>query len=78
VEWASIYRHIPIPTDDSEVVWVGVNHGLALAKKHGSEVTVVTELLGSQSLPINCQLLPLRNAGTISRPPDMIRIKSNL
>jgi nucleotide-binding universal stress UspA family protein len=54
VEWASIYRHIPIPTDDSEVVWVGVNHGLALAKKHGSEVTVVTALLGSQSLPINC------------------------
>lgn len=45
-----MYSHILIPTDGSEVASIGVDHGLALAKEHGSEVTVVTvtEPLGGQ------------------------------
>jgi nucleotide-binding universal stress UspA family protein len=45
-----MYAHILIPTDGSEVAQIGVNQGLALAKKHGSKVTAitVTEPLGGQ------------------------------
>ena len=45
-----MYEHILIPTDGSAVAQVGVRHGLALAKKHGSKATVVTvtEPLGGQ------------------------------
>lgn len=45
-----MYAHILIPTDGSEVAQIGVNQGLALAKKHGSKVTSVsvTEPLGGQ------------------------------
>jgi nucleotide-binding universal stress UspA family protein len=37
-----VYTHILISTDGSEVAQKGVDHGLALAKKLGSDVTVVT------------------------------------
>ena len=45
-----MYDHILIPTDGSAVAQIGVDHGLALAKKHGSKVSVVTvtEPLGGQ------------------------------
>ncbi len=37
-----MYHHILIPTDGSQVAQIGVDHGLELAKKHGSKVTIVT------------------------------------
>ncbi len=45
-----MYDHILIPTDGSVVAQLGVRHGLALARKHGSKATVVTvtEPLGGQ------------------------------
>lgn len=45
-----MYRHILISSDGSELAQLGVNHGLALAKLHGSKVTAVTvtEPLGGQ------------------------------
>ncbi len=45
-----MYSHILIPTDGSDVAQIGVDHGLALASKHGSKVTAVTvtEPLGGQ------------------------------
>lgn len=45
-----MYAHILLPTDGSEVAQIGVDHGLALAKKHGSKVTAitVTEPFGGQ------------------------------
>lgn len=45
-----MYDHILIPTDGSAVAQIGVRHGLALAKEHGSKATVatVTEPLGGQ------------------------------
>ena len=45
-----MYEHILLPTDGSEVAEAGIAHGLSLACKHGSKVTVVTvtEPLGGQ------------------------------
>jgi len=45
-----VYEHILLPTDGSDVAESGVIHGLNLARKHGSKVTVVTvtEPLGGQ------------------------------
>jgi len=45
-----MYDHILIPTDGSRIAQIGVDHGLDLAKKHGSKVTIatVTEPLGGQ------------------------------
>ena len=37
-----MYQHILLPTDGSEIAEAGVVHGLDLACKHGSKVTVVT------------------------------------
>lgn len=45
-----MYEHILLSTDGSDVAQTGVDHGLRLACKHGSRVTVVTvtEPLGGQ------------------------------
>ncbi|MCC6203588.1 MAG: universal stress protein [Hyphomicrobiales bacterium] len=45
-----MYDHILIPTDGSEVAQIGVDQGLALARKHGGRVTAitVTEPMGGQ------------------------------
>ena len=45
-----MYEHILLPTDGSDVAEAGIAHGLNLACKHGSKVTVVTvtEPLGGQ------------------------------
>lgn len=45
-----MYKHILLPTDGSDIAQAGVDHGLALACKHGGRVTVVTvtEPLGGQ------------------------------
>lgn len=45
-----MYDHILLSTDGSQVAQIGVDQGLALAKKHGGKVTVVTvtEPLGGQ------------------------------
>ena len=45
-----MYEHILLSSDGSELAQIGVDHGLALAKLHGSKVTVVTvtEPLGGQ------------------------------
>ena len=45
-----VYEHILLPTDGSEVAEAGIIHGLNLACKHGSKITVVTvtEPLGGQ------------------------------
>lgn len=45
-----MYDHILVSTDGSPVAQIGVEQGLALAKKHGSKVTAVTvtEPLGGQ------------------------------
>lgn len=45
-----MYKHILLPTDGSEIAQAGVDHGLALARRHGSKITVVTvtEPLGGQ------------------------------
>src|SRR5690242_11541844 len=37
----SMYRHILIPTDGSELAEIGVAHGLALAKSVGARVSVI-------------------------------------
>jgi len=37
-----VYEHILLPTDGSDIAETGVAHGLELARKHGSKVTVVT------------------------------------
>jgi len=37
-----MYSHILITTDGSELAQKGVDHGLSLAKKHGSKVTILT------------------------------------
>jgi nucleotide-binding universal stress UspA family protein len=37
-----MYNHILIPTDGSETAQRGVDHGLALAKKLGAKVTVLS------------------------------------
>jgi nucleotide-binding universal stress UspA family protein len=46
----AMYEHILISSDGSEAAQAGVDHGLTLAKKHGSKVTAVTvtEPLGGQ------------------------------
>ncbi len=36
-----MYSHILIPTDGSELAQKGVDHGLSLAKMHGSKVTIL-------------------------------------
>ena len=45
-----MYEHILLPTDGSDIAESGIAHGLDLACKHGSKVTVVTvtEPLGGQ------------------------------
>ncbi|MDQ2633790.1 MAG: universal stress protein [Pseudomonadota bacterium] len=45
-----MYDHILISTDGSRIAQIGVDQGLALARKHGSKVTAVTvtEPLGGQ------------------------------
>lgn len=45
-----MYQHILLPTDGSDIAQAGVDHGLKLACRHGSKVTVVTvtEPLGGQ------------------------------
>ncbi len=45
-----MYEHILVSSDGSEAAQAGVDHGLELAKKHGSKVTAVTvtEPLGGQ------------------------------
>lgn len=45
-----MYGHILVSSDGSELAQLGVDHGLALAKLHGSMVTAVTvtEPLGGQ------------------------------
>ena len=45
-----MYDHILISSDGSALAQLGVDHGLALAKLHGSKVTAVTvtEPLGGQ------------------------------
>lgn len=37
-----MYEHILLSSDGSELAQLGVDHGLALAKLHGSKVTAVT------------------------------------
>jgi nucleotide-binding universal stress UspA family protein len=37
-----MYGHLLIATDGSELAWKAVEHGLALAKKLGAKVTVIT------------------------------------
>ena len=39
IERRSMYRHILIPTDGSELAELGVAHGLSLAKLVGAKVT---------------------------------------
>jgi nucleotide-binding universal stress UspA family protein len=39
--YRSMYRHILIPTDGSELAYRGVAHGLALAKSVGAKVSVI-------------------------------------
>lgn len=45
-----MYKHILLPTDGSDIAQAGVDHGLALACRHGGRITVVTvtEPLGGQ------------------------------
>jgi nucleotide-binding universal stress UspA family protein len=45
-----VYEHILISSDGSDLAQAGVEHGLSLAKLHGSKVTAVTvtEPLGGQ------------------------------
>lgn len=45
-----MYEHILVSSDGSEAAQAGVDHGLTLAKTHGSKVTAVTvtEPLGGQ------------------------------
>ncbi len=45
-----MYEHILVSSDGSAVAQAGVDHGLELARKHGSKVTAVTvtEPLGGQ------------------------------
>ena len=45
-----MYKHILLSSDGSDLAQLGVDHGLALAKLHGSKVTAVTvtEPLGGQ------------------------------
>ncbi len=45
-----MYKHILLSSDGSNLAQIGVDHGLALAKLHGSKVTAVTvtEPLGGQ------------------------------
>lgn len=45
-----MYKHILLSSDGSELAQLGVDHGLELAKLHGSKVTAVTvtEPLGGQ------------------------------
>jgi nucleotide-binding universal stress UspA family protein len=39
---ATMYKHILVSTDGSEVAQKGVDHGLSLAKSVGAKVTIVT------------------------------------
>ena len=49
-EDTSLYKHILLPTDGSEIAQAGIDHGIQLACTHGGKITVVTvtEPMGGQ------------------------------
>lgn len=60
-----MYKHILLPSDGSDLARKGLEHGLALAKLHGAEVTLLTvsEPLHPESIRA-AQLSGLDNAFT--------------
>jgi len=66
-----MYTHILIPTDGSELARKGVDHGLTLAKKLGSRVTLLTV---TEAFPI--QAAP-SGLGWVPSGPDMERWKTS-
>lgn len=52
-----MYRHILIPTDGSALAGKAVTHGMALAKKIGAQVTVLTVTLPFHALTTDTQMI---------------------
>ena len=52
-----MYTNILIPTDGSELAGKAVQHGIALAKRIGAKITVLTVLPPSHALTTDTQML---------------------
>jgi nucleotide-binding universal stress UspA family protein len=56
-----MYTHILIPTDGSELAGKAVQHGVALAKRIGAKVTMLT-VLPPHSITTDRQMMEIRKA----------------
>ena len=66
----TMYRHILIATDGSELANKGLEHGLALAKLNGAPVSIVTVTEDWSPFQMAHETRrALRNLSAISKPP---------
>ncbi len=59
-----MYSNILIPTDGSELAGKAVQHGLALAKRIGAKVTVLTVLPPFHVITTDTQMIEIRRLST--------------
>jgi nucleotide-binding universal stress UspA family protein len=59
----AMYTHILIPTDGSELAGKAVHHGIALAKRIGAKVTLLT-VLSPDMITTDSQMIEIRNERT--------------
>jgi nucleotide-binding universal stress UspA family protein len=59
--WTSRYTHILIPTDGTELAGKAVQHGVALAKRIGAKVTILT-VLPPHMITTDGQMIEIRGA----------------
>jgi nucleotide-binding universal stress UspA family protein len=67
-----MYRHILIPTDGSKLSGKAVTHGIALAKRIGAKITVLTVSAPFHMLTVDTQMLEDTRAQYQARIEDYV------
>jgi nucleotide-binding universal stress UspA family protein len=70
-EGEAMYTHILIPTDGSELAGKAVRHGIALAKRIGAKVTMLT-VLPPEMITDDAQMIEIRKARTQKHTEEIL------